>query len=295
VSGHDLHGLTRGPDGRIYLSFGDRGLCLTNREGVVINLPDTGGVLRCEPDGRRLELFCFGLRNPQELAFDDDGQLWTADNNGDGGDKARWTLVLPGSEHGWTIGWQWLPKMGAWNSERLWHTQPSNTALFLLPPVAHIGHGPAGIAYYPGTGLGDRFKGSFFYADFPGGVRHFRVEPVGAFYRIPDAGPWMENNKSDDMQGKLLWDLYPVDVAFPPGGGVVVADWIEGWEKTGKGRLWHVVDPALAGDARIAEVGRLLGEGMARRPEKELATLLGHRDQRIRLEAQWAAIWGTEG
>ena len=291
--GHDLHGLTQGPDGRIYFSIADRGAATRAKSAVgatnpdLMTDPDTGLIFRCDPDGLNLEVYARGLRNPQELAFDDDGQLWTADNNGDGGDKARWTLVLPGSEHGWTIGWQWLPKMGAWNSERLWHTQPSNTALFILPPVAHIGHGPAGIAYYPGTGLGDRFKGSFFYADFPGGVRHFRVEPVGAFYRIPDAGPWMENNKSDDMQGKLLWDLYPVDVALPPGGGVVVADWIEGWEKTGKGRLWKVSDPALQSSALIAETARFLREGMSGRAEGQLLVLLGHADLRVRQEAQF--------
>ena len=291
--GHDLHGLTQGPDGRIYFSIADRGAA-TRAAATVgaadpnqLTDPDTGLIFRCDPDGRNLEVYARGLRNPQELAFDDDGQLWTADNNGDGGDKARWTLIQPGSEHGWTIGWQWLPKMGAWNSERLWHTQPSNTALFILPPVAHIGHGPAGIAYYPGTGLGDRFQGSFFYADFPGGVRHFRVEPVGAFYRIPDAGPWMENNKSDDMQGKLLWDLYPVDVAFPPGGGVVVADWIEGWEKTGKGRLWKVSDPTLKDNALIAETARFLREGMSGRAEGQLLLLLGHADLRVRQEAQF--------
>ncbi len=285
--GHDLHGLTLGPDGRLYFSIADRGASVTTREGGLISEPDAGTIFRCDQDGWSLEVYARGLRNPQELAFDDDGQLWTADNNGDGGDKARWTMVMPGSDHGWSIGWQWLPKMGAWNSERLWHTLESNTAQYLLPPVAHVGHGPAGIAWYPGTGLGDRFQGSFFYADFPGGIRHFRVEPVGAFYRVADAGPWMENNRPDEMQGKLLWDLSPVDVAFPPGGGVVVADWVEGWEKTGKGRLWKLTDPKLAKDPLILETARLLREGMARRDETSLLTLLGHADLRVRQEAQF--------
>ena len=141
---------------------------MTNREGVVIAMPDSGAVFRCEPDGRALELFASGLRNPQELAFDADGNLWT-------GDKARWTLLLQGADYGWRIGWQWLPKMGAWNSERLWQMPGTNTAAYLVPPVAHVGHGPAGIAYNPGTGLGTAYADTFFLSGFPGGVRTFRV------------------------------------------------------------------------------------------------------------------------
>jgi quinoprotein glucose dehydrogenase len=291
--GHDLHGLIKGPDGRIYFSIADRGASVTNREGRVIQLPDSGAIFRCEPDGANFELFAKGLRNPQELCFDDEGNLWTGDNNGDGGDKARWTLVLEGADYGWTIGWQWLPKMGAWNAERLWHTRESNTAAYLVPPVAHIGHGPAGIAYYPGTGLPSRYDRHFFLTDFPGGVRTFAVEPDGAFFRViqdPAAGGswgWLEDNSPANRTGKLLWDLSPVDVAFPPGGGVVVADWVEGWEKTGKGRLWKVSDPALEKDPMIAETARILGEGMKGRSESSLLELLGHRDQRVRLEAQW--------
>ena len=101
VSGHDLHGLIKGPDGRIYMSFGDRGVCLTNREGRLINLPDTGGVLRCEPDGRDLEVFCTGLRNPQELAFDDLGNLWTVDNDTAGADPCRVLHLVEGGDYGW--------------------------------------------------------------------------------------------------------------------------------------------------------------------------------------------------
>ena len=291
--GHDLHGLVKGPDGRLYFTIADRGSSVTNREGRVISLPDCGAVFRCEPDGSDFEVFAKGLRNPQELCFDDFGNLWTCDNNADGGDKARWTLVLEGADYGWTIGWQWLPKLGAWNSERLWHTRESNTAAYIVPPVAHIGHGPAGIAYYPGTGLSARYDRHFFVTDFPGGLRTFAVEPDGAFFKVvPEpgadlAGRWKEDNSATNMVGKVLWDLSPVDVAFPPGGGVTIADWVQGWEKTGKGRLWHVSDPALANDPLIAETKRLLAEGMAKRAEKELLALLGHRDQRVRLEAQW--------
>lgn len=291
--GHDLHGLIKGPDGRLYFSIADRGSYVTNREGKVIALPDCGAVFRCEPDGANFEMFAKGLRNPQELCFDDYGNLWTGDNNADGGDKARWTLVLQGADYGWTMGWQWLPKLGAWNSERLWHTRESNSAAYIVPPVAHIGHGPAGIAYYPGTGMPARYDRHFFVSDFPGGVRAFAVEPDGAFFKVvPEsgadlAGKWREDNSAANLTGKVLWDLSPVDLAFPPGGGVTVADWVQGWDKTGKGRLWHVYDPALANDPLIAETKRLLAEGMTQRPEKELLTLLGHRDQRVRLEAQW--------
>lgn len=291
--GHDLHGLVHGPDGRIYFSIADRGAHVTNREGRVLSQPDAGSIFRCETDGSHLEIFATGLRNPQELAFDAYGNLWTGDNNGDGGDKARWTWVVQGAHYGWSIGWQWLPKMGAWNSERLWHTRASNTASYIFPPVAHIGHGPAGIAFYPGTGLGDAYRDHFFYADFPGGIRAFKVEPIDAFFRVStprsgsDSPQWMEDNSAANMTGKILWDLSPVDVTFPPFGGVIVADWVQGWEKTGKGRLWHLSNPTLAKDASITEVGKLLGEGFSKRTVSNLGTLLGHTDQRVRLESQW--------
>lgn len=285
--GHDLHGLQFGPDGRLYFSIADRGAAVTTREDTVISEPDSGAIFRCEPDGSHMEVVATGFRNPQELAFDDFGNLWTGDNNGDGGDKARWTLVVEGANYGWSIGWQWLPKMGAWNSERLWHTRESNSAAWLMPPVAHVGHGPAGIAHYPGTGLGDRYRDHFFYADFPGGVRTFRVEPDGAFFRVADAGRWMEDNTATNFVGKVLWNLAPVDLAFPPGGGLIVADAFPSWEKTGSARLWRVTDPGLAGDARIKEVAGLLRDGMKGRSDRDLVGLLAHVDQRVRLEAQW--------
>ena len=294
--GHDMHGLITGPDGRIYWSIADRGtstnlfpqLQKTYPGLTPGQLADSGAVFRANPDGSDFELFALGLRNPQELAFDDYGNLFTGDNNGDGGDKARWEYVVKGGDYGWRIGWQWLPKMGPWNSEMLWGLGASNTAAYLLPPVAHIGHGPAGIAYYPGTGLPDRYKGHFFYADFPGGVRDFELRPKGAGFTAENPRDYLQDNSPEKMDGKLLWNLYPVDIDFGPEGGAYIADWVQGWEKTGKARIWRVYDPEVTAQPIVQETKKLLTGGIKSLPTEGLFKLLSHVDQRVRREAQFA-------
>ncbi len=292
--GHDMHGLKFGPDGKLYWTIADRGAALTNLsrtlnpdlDYLLKFLPDTGAVFRSNPDGSELEVVAIGLRNPQELAFDDFGNLFTADNNADGGDKARWVHIVEGADYGWRYGWQHLAKLGVWNAELLWGLAPSNTALSYPPPVAHIGHGPAGIAHYPGTGLPDTFRDCFFYADFPGGIRYFRLEPSGASFKVANAGKWLESNSPDEREGKLLWNLYPTDIEFGPDGGAYVLDWVAGWEKTGKGRIWRVHDPVVDVSAAVQETKRLLAADLHRVSGSEIRRLLGHADVRIRSEAQ---------
>jgi quinoprotein glucose dehydrogenase len=287
-SGHDMHGAKIGPDGRLYFSIADCGAKIVGKEGEVIDVADTGAIFRCETDGSRLELVAKGLRNPQSLAWNELGDLFTGDNNADGGDKARWIHVVEGADYGWRIGWQFLPKLGAWNSEGMWHLDAGERHLATLPPVAHVGHGPAGIAYYPGTGLPEEYRDHFFMADFPGGVRAFKLTPKGASYTVENPGDILQDNKPQNLTGKMLWNLYPSDVAFAPGGGLFVLDWIEGWEKTGKGRIFRVFAPDS--DKAAAETKRLLNEGFVKRSDDELAKLLGHADQRVRLGAQFALV-----
>ncbi len=289
-SGHDMHGPKIGPDGRLYWTIADCGAHLTTKEGKVLANPDSGAVFRCELDGSGLEIFATGLRNPQSLAFNDVGDLFTGDNNADGGDKARWTHLVEGADYGWSIGWQFLPKLGAWNSEGLWQLDVGTKHLALLPPVGHIGHGPGGIAHYPGTGLPDSYRDHFFYADFPGGVRAFALRPRGASYTVENPDDVLLDNRQKEMTGKLLWGLFPSDVAFGSDGGLYVLDWVEGWEKTGKGRIFRVHDPVVSEGLPVLETKRLLAEDLSQRSEAELAKLLGHVDQRVRVAAQFALV-----
>ena len=286
-SGHDLHGLAIGPDGRLYWTVGDCGARITTKEGRVLDVADTGAVFRANPDGSECEIVMRGLRNPVELCFNDVGDLFTADNNADGGDLARWVHVVEGGDAGWQIGWQALPGLGAWNSERLWMPEIAQSALALIPPVGTLGHGPAGIAFYPGTGLPEVWRDHFFVCDFPGGVRAFQLRPHGASYTIA-APPGVLHDNSYTLENKLVWGFYPTDVEFGPGGGVFVLDWVRDVEKPGKGRIFRLHDSATDATTLVRETQELLAADLRTRPAEELARLLGHADCRVRLAAQFA-------
>jgi quinoprotein glucose dehydrogenase len=279
--GHDLHGLKMGPDGKLYFSIGDRGAHIETGARTV-SVPDTGAVFRCNPDGSELEIFATGLRNPQELAFDDFGNLFTGDNNSDSGDKARWVYVVEGGDSGWQIGYQYIESpnsRGPWNAEKLWYPHFPEQAAYIVPPIANIADGPAGLVHYPGTGLSDRYKGHFFLCDFRGaanisGIRSFANKPKGAGFELVD-------------DEKFVWNTLATDVDFTTDGAMYILDWVEGWNGPRKGRIYKVVDPQHVHDPTVLWTKKLLAEGFSQRSLGELAKLLEHPDQRVRLEAQY--------
>jgi quinoprotein glucose dehydrogenase len=285
-TGHDMHGLALGPDGRLYFSFGDRGAHVVTKEGRTLAFPDEGAVFRCELDGSQMEVVHRGLRNPQELAFDDYGNLFTGDNDCDQGDRERWVQIVEGGDSGWRVGWQHPPlgkERNMWLTEKLWKPREADTPAWVLSPILNIPDGPSGVVHNPGTGLPAEYDDAFFVCGFKGSsarsaISWWKVKPDGAGFAV------------EKSPATFIDNVQATDVDFGPDSRMYFSEWGEGWEGTGRGRIFTLEHAAARTEqaAQIAEVQRLLKEGFKQRSTDELARLLAHKDQRIRLRAQWA-------
>lgn len=281
--GHDLHGMAIGPDGKLYFSCGDRGLSVPMRDGKRLNNQFSGAVLRCKLDGSELEIFATGLRNPQELVFDELGELWTVDNNSDGGDKARLVHIVEGMDAGWRQSYQWLTEpnlRGPWNDEGLWKPHFEGQAAYIVPPLANICDGPSGLAYNPGTALGGQYANTFFICDFRGdpsysGVQTFTVRPKGSSFEL-------------DKLEKFLWGTLVTDCQFGPDGALWFSDWVAGWNKTGKGRIYRLESNAQHAEAN--EVKQLLSADWSAMSDERVRGILVSSDQRVRFMAQFELV-----
>ena len=280
-TGHDLHGLIFGPDGKLYFSNGDRGAHAKGPDGSLADTPDEGAVYRCNPDGTQLEVFARGLRNPQSLAFTENGDLLTGDNDCDKGDEERLVHVVQGGDSGWRVGYQHplIDKDSPWLADKLWQPRTKDTAAYLLSPICNIEDGPSGLTYYPGTGLNDSYRGSLFITHFKGsvaksGIYTYNVKPKGAGYAIADSKPF-------------LTSALPTDVKFGPDGRLYTSDWADGWPKSKRGRIYAISDPQHAKDALVLETQNLIAQDWTKASVSELTVLLAHADQRVRQEAQF--------
>jgi len=298
-SGHDLNGFALGPDGRLYGSLGDRGLNLTTREGKKLELTNQGCVIRFEPDGSGLEIVHTGLRNPKEVAFDQAGNLFTVDNNSDQRDQARLVYIVEGADSGWEMEHQTLSTFhqqiglaeyppNRWMAERMWEPANADQPAYLLPPVANVTSGPAGLTFHPGTGFLEKEAGRFVVCDYRGsapgsGLWSFKAVPQGAGMKLVEPR-------------KLAWGVTATDVEYSWDGKLFVTDFRGGWTTHEEGRVISLdAGKATWRTEQAAETARLVREGFDQRPASELATLLKHPDQRVRLRAQLALTRKPEG
>ncbi len=275
-AGHDMHGLTFGPDGKVYWTIGDKGTNVT-ANGVQWLYPHEGALLRCNPDGSEFEVFARGLRNVQQIAFDDYGNIFGVDNDADmKGEKERLLFIPEGSDHGWRAYYQYRgAKYNPWMAERIAFPDGEDRPASILPPLALYHDGPSGFAYNPGTALNDFYRGHFFLTQFPAGkINAFKLEPDGAGFKM--TGDHL-------MAGGTPF----VGCNFGPDGALYVADWQGGYPLKEKGAVWKIDDPKEAGSAVRKEVAAMLKEGTAKVDEEELIKRLAHADQRVRLDAQW--------
>ena len=279
-AGHDMHGLTVGPDGRIYWSIGDKGISVLSKEGERFHYPNQGGVMRCNPDGTDFEVFAHGLRNVQELAFDEFGNLFGVDNDSDQkGERERFVYIVQGMDAGWRCNYQYRSGLyNPWMKERLWEVHHPEQPAYITPPIEYSIDGPAGFAFNPGTALSPDYKGYFFLTGAPNGHQiAFRIKPNGASFVREDV--------HEIGSGVPL-----VGINFGPDGGLYGVDWGGGYPLNQKGAVWKIDVPQSQQHPAREETRNLIASIDEFVDEELLAELLGHEDQRVRLQAQFQLV-----
>ena len=100
---HDGGQLAFGPDGLLYITTGDAGQ--GDRAQDTNSL--AGKILRVRGDGTGLEIVSYGHRNPQGLAWDEDGRLWATEHGPSGIDggtgQDELNLIEKGKNYGWPV------------------------------------------------------------------------------------------------------------------------------------------------------------------------------------------------
>lgn len=302
ISGHDMHGLVWGPDGKLYWSIGDRGYSFTTKEGRHYHRPFSGGVFRCDPDGSNLEEVYTGLRNPQELSFDAYGNLFTCDNNADAWDSGRLVYLIEGGDSGWHHGHQVLMNfrnqltlrtpnythpghkeipLNPWMTEALWEPGHAGRPVHALPPIDKVSWGPSGLVYnYGATTMPERYDGHFWVCNFGGAngdLETFSVKEAGAGFAVA--------NKEVFMVG-----LGNTDVEFGPDGRMYLSCFNNsGWYKQDLGNVYTLTSAEVekAKSKMLLATEKVLTAPFSGLEVPVLDELLGHVDLRARQRAQF--------
>ncbi|MCK8494998.1 HEAT repeat domain-containing protein [Spirosoma sp. RP8] len=289
-SGHGLSGVEMGPDGRIYWQIGDIGFNGTGPDGRKWEHPNSGVVVRSNPDGSDFEVFAYGVRNTHEFVFDEYGNLISEDNDGDHpGEKERLVYIVNGSDTGWRSNWQYGKYRDplnntykVWMDEQMYKPRFDGQAAYILPPLANFVSGPAGMLYNPGTALSPKYKNTFFIAEFVGspaqsGIHAFTLKPKGASFQL-------------DKSKKILSNVLATGLDFGPDGAMYVADWINGWDTKDYGRIWKLDDKDGANWAERALTKKLLAQDFGKTSISDLSSYLKNADMRVRQKAQFELV-----
>lgn len=286
-SGHGMSGIEMGPDGKIYWQIGDIGFSGKGPDGKKWEHPNSGVIVRANPDGSDFEVFAYGVRNTHEFVFDEYGNLISEDNDGDHpGEKERLVYIVDGSDTGWRSNWQYGKYRDplnntykVWMDENMFKPKFEGQAAYITPTIANYVSGPAGMKYNPGTALGPQYKNTFFLAEFIGsptnsGIHAFKLKPKGAGFELGETK-------------KIVGGVLATGIDFGPDGSLYVADWINGWDTKNYGRIWKMDVQGGAASEERQRTKALLAADFRPRTAASLGTLLSNPDMRVRQKAQF--------
>ena len=294
--GHGMSGAEVGPEGKIYWQIGDIGFSGVGQDGQKWQHPNSGVIVRSNPDGSDFEVFAYGNRNTHEFVFDEYGNLISEDNDGDHrGESERIVYITNGSDTGWRTNWQFGKYRDpdnntykVWMEEEMYKPRFEGQAAYITPCIANFVSGPTGMLYNPGTALGPEWKKTFFIGEFVGnpsrsGIHAFKLNPKGATFELGE-------HKSV-MSGVLA-----TGVDWGPDGAMYIADWIDGWNTKDHGRIWKLDVENGADAPERRETANFLKADFTKYRTNQLSALLKHADMRVRQKAQFElATRGTDG
>lgn len=189
---HGPHGLTLAPDGKSLYMICGNGTPIPEEvdssrvpvtEGLDHLMPtgfesssfaDAGWVYRFDQDGSNPELIASGLRNSYDLAFNQDGELFTFDSDMEYDLGTPWYRptrichLTSGGHFGWRAN---AAKWPEWYEDS-------------LPPVANVGPGsPTGLVFGYATRFPEHYRNALFALDWTyATIYAVRLEPDGASY-----------------------------------------------------------------------------------------------------------------
>lgn len=192
---HGPHAVVPGPDGQSLFVLAGNATALPNPElsrvprnwhedellprlgqtdGLFLRNRPGGWICRTDPDGRIFELIAIGFRNPYDMAFNAEGQLFTFDSDMEWDVGTPWyrpTRVLhvpSGADFGWRSG------------SNKWPDDYPDT----LPSVLDVGlSSPTGVAFGYGARFPARFQRALYLADWSyGRIYALHLEPRGSSY-----------------------------------------------------------------------------------------------------------------
>lgn len=139
---HDGGYIAFGPDGSLYITTGDAGSERTAQDtaslnGKILRLNDDGTIPTDNPFGNAV--YSYGHRNPQGLAWDDQGRLWSVEHGPSGlqSGNDEINLIKKGANYGWPV------------------IKGQQTREGIETPIAESGSdetwAPGGLAFYDGS------------------------------------------------------------------------------------------------------------------------------------------------
>jgi putative heme-binding domain-containing protein len=168
---HCAHAIRRGPDRWLYVLCGNTtGIdkSFAQHPGSPIENPIAGCVLRFPPDLRTSEIVADGFRNPYDMDFNVDGDLFTFESDNERCvslpwyESTRFYQVIPGGHYGWL----------APQRAETWRLPPY--FFDVISPIAYLGRGsPTGVACYRHAQFPEKYQGGMFLCDWTFGRVYF--------------------------------------------------------------------------------------------------------------------------